>query len=419
MYILCASFYGAQIANEKAHKSLQCASKFGFNQSDSILYYCEKGLSEITNNTSDSIIYFLHARASSAAQFTGIHSKAMKHALAALKMAEQHKRRHWIMASNNTIGLILLFSGRTRESLPYFEKSLEDAIVLSNIIMQGTCYNNIANVYLNLKEIAKSLNYRIKALHIRSKLGQPSPLGDTYNDIGETFNLLNNPDSAVFYLNHALKIKMQMGDSEMIALIHWNLARSAKLNENEDEAETHLKKAIAFALPLGLYNYAAGIARELTEIYEKKKKIAEAYEWTKYYIIYNDSSQRLENKQQLNALMEEFQSEKRELEIKALMKEKEQNEWMAEQRSRQKNFIVAGVLLLLIVILIYSFFLYKRYKHSRHQNIIIDLQKREVEAKQKEILDSIHYAKRIQNALISSEYYITKSLKRVKNKQST
>ena len=39
-----------------------------------------------------------------------------------------------------------------------------------------------------------------------------------------------------------------------------------------------------------------------------------------------------------------------------------------------------------------------------------------IDEKQKEILDSIHYAKRIQTALLPSEKYIDKSLKELKNK---
>jgi hypothetical protein len=46
---------------------------------------------------------------------------------------------------------------------------------------------------------------------------------------------------------------------------------------------------------------------------------------------------------------------------------------------------------------------------------LIELQKDIVEEKQKEILDSIHYAKRIQKALITSEKYIEKELSRLKS----
>ena len=43
-------------------------------------------------------------------------------------------------------------------------------------------------------------------------------------------------------------------------------------------------------------------------------------------------------------------------------------------------------------------------------NVEINKQKDVIEAKQKEILDSIHYAKRIQNVLMTSEKYIGKNL---------
>jgi hypothetical protein len=43
------------------------------------------------------------------------------------------------------------------------------------------------------------------------------------------------------------------------------------------------------------------------------------------------------------------------------------------------------------------------------------MKSKEVEEKQKEILDSIHYAKRIQKALIPSDKYIDKNLNRLQS----
>ena len=50
------------------------------------------------------------------------------------------------------------------------------------------------------------------------------------------------------------------------------------------------------------------------------------------------------------------------------------------------------------------------YLQKQKANIQLEHQKYIVEEKQKEILDSIHYAKRIQTALITSERYISKTL---------
>jgi hypothetical protein len=46
----------------------------------------------------------------------------------------------------------------------------------------------------------------------------------------------------------------------------------------------------------------------------------------------------------------------------------------------------------------------------------VEAQKATVEEKQNEILDSIHYAKRIQTALITSEFYFSKNLIRLLSK---
>ena len=59
----------------------------------------------------------------------------------------------------------------------------------------------------------------------------------------------------------------------------------------------------------------------------------------------------------------------------------------------------------------------------RKQKLIIEKQKREVEAqkhlveeKRKEVLDSIHYAKRIQNSLLPTEKYIERNFERLRKR---
>jgi signal transduction histidine kinase len=67
-----------------------------------------------------------------------------------------------------------------------------------------------------------------------------------------------------------------------------------------------------------------------------------------------------------------------------------------------------------IAIGIIAIVIYRSLNTTKRQKQIIEKQKQLVEEKQKEILDSIHYAKRIQMALLTSEYYIEKQLKRLK-----
>ncbi|MDO8999708.1 MAG: hypothetical protein Q7W45_08085, partial [Bacteroidota bacterium] len=65
------------------------------------------------------------------------------------------------------------------------------------------------------------------------------------------------------------------------------------------------------------------------------------------------------------------------------------------------------------LVLILALFILRGYKQKQKANAIIITQKRLVDEKQKEILDSIRYAKRIQTALLPNEKYIDKSLQKL------
>ena len=84
-----------------------------------------------------------------------------------------------------------------------------------------------------------------------------------------------------------------------------------------------------------------------------------------------------------------------------------------KQEKTQRFALYGGILL----IGLFGAFLYNRLKISKKQNLLIELQKSElqkqkeiVEEHQKETLDSIHYAKRIQNALIANSDFINSNI---------
>ena len=70
-----------------------------------------------------------------------------------------------------------------------------------------------------------------------------------------------------------------------------------------------------------------------------------------------------------------------------------------------------------LIISLRSLPILRSLKINKEQNKIISLQKDIVEEKQKEILDSIRYAKRIQNSLLPSEKYIEKNILKLKKGQ--
>ena len=65
------------------------------------------------------------------------------------------------------------------------------------------------------------------------------------------------------------------------------------------------------------------------------------------------------------------------------------------------------------MVLAFAAFMLNRFRVTQKQKEIIESQKEIVEEKQREVLDSIRYAKRIQLSLLPTEKYIIKSLKRL------
>src|SRR5665213_1103473 len=77
-----------------------------------------------------------------------------------------------------------------------------------------------------------------------------------------------------------------------------------------------------------------------------------------------------------------------------------------KQKEEQRNYFIAGFALVLIL----AGFIFRSYRQKQKANEIISAQKLLVEEKQKEILDPIHYAKRIQQSMMPTEKFIAKNL---------
>jgi hypothetical protein len=106
--------------------------------------------------------------------------------------------------------------------------------------------------------------------------------------------------------------------------------------------------------------------------------------------------------------------------------EQEKRDAVATAEKRKQKIIIYAVSSGLLLIFILAVVILRSLRINQKKNKIItgqkelvEKQKKIVEEKQKEILDSIHYAKRIQIALLPNEKIIEKNLSRLaKNRQT-
>ena len=97
-----------------------------------------------------------------------------------------------------------------------------------------------------------------------------------------------------------------------------------------------------------------------------------------------------------------------ESEILNTKKEKE----ISDLKATKQQLIIYFVIFVLVVVIVFSGLLYKRFKLTSKQKQIIEEKNKEVEEKNTAIMDSIRYAQRIQKSLLPTEKYIQRVLKK-------
>jgi len=197
-----------------------------------------------------------------------------------------------------------------------------------------------------------------------------------------------------------------------------NLARINFEKGNVAKAKELALRSLTVANELKFPSNIRGAAETLYLVYQQENKPAQALEMYTLYIQMRDS---INNEQTRKASLKkqfqiEFDDKEKEVKLVAAA-EKKIIEEKAEEERKRKNIIIYSVILGLLLVCVFSVFIFRSLQKNKKANVIITKQKAEVEAQkhlieehQKEIMDSINYAKRIQFALLSSDTLLENNL---------
>ena len=355
----------------------------------------------------------------------GNHPVALKNHFASLKIREEIKDKQGIANSYSSIGLIYADQGNSLEALKnysvalktYEELGIKDAIAGS--------YNNIGIIYNNQGNNAEALKNYFTALKINEEMNDKQGIAASYNNIGIIYveqadNLIKekgSSDSVAGKLADALKnyfkalnIYKEFVDKDGMASSFINLGVvHTKLNKLT-EAEDYLNKGLILSKELGSKEYIkasySGLAILDSTIGNCKAEIKNY----RLFILYRDSLDNEETRKKTIQQSMTYDFEKKELATQAI--HDKQTVISVAESKRQQIFlwfigaVALGAGLIAIIIL-------RSLRITRRQKTIIETQKYLVEQKQKEILDSINYAKRIQDVLLPSENYFKQNLNRL------
>jgi len=384
----------------------------------------------------------------------GNYSNALEYFLKDLWICDERGDKKGMGICYNNLGNIYYSHTNYSKAEDYYLKALKKFIENGDEMAEATCYGNIGNVYCMEFQYPKALEYFYKYKDISEKNGDKEGLSASYGNIGVVYlNQLNYPKALKCFLKQK-KICEETGNKKSLANSYVNIGILFKSQTNYPEAlENYLKalklqaeigdihgKAVCFVNLSFLYSEipdykkslqfsdsAITICKEIGDlenerlayqkralIYAKKNMYKEAYENHIKFKSLTDSIFNIYNTKQLSDSKTRYEVEKKESELKT--QAEAQQTINAEEKKRQQVVIyaIAGLLFLMAF---FAVFMFNRFKVTQKQKGIIEKQKETVEEqkhlveeKQKEIVDSITYAKRLQQAILPSNEELKKYL---------
>lgn len=352
-----------------------------------------------------------------------------------------------------TIGNCHYQNGAYPDALEVFQKALQLSEQNGDHKTSARCLTNIANIQDELKNYPLALTYLQQAIDIKLKLEDNkgafqikenmaiiySKTGDyekalkqyeavynykdsvideagisvTLTNIGYTYEKMGKFNNALENYTQSLKIFYKLDDNSNIATCLNNIGDIYYALGKYKQAVDSSLKSLAIGRKLSSKAKVKSTALSLTKSYVEMNNFRDAYH---YHVLYAQMKDSLFNEESAKLLQEmetKYQTEKKQQEIeKQSLKIDKQ---AAQSRSdRIMLWAMLGGIVLVLLIAIQIFRGYRQKKKANallsDKNIEITSQKAEIEEKNLNIMDSIRYAKRIQQTILPREEFVEKHL---------
>lgn len=383
-----------------------------FGNSDSTLFYYQKAANLYKEIGDQDGVCVVYVNMGSAYRQLGKFSEALRYLLEAIRIAEKLGNKDRAAACMIAIGNIYRQKKNYDYGLKYNNDAYKIFVEVKDLEGQALAFNNSGIIYSELKNHDKALEYYHKALKIRDSLGLMLEIGSCYSSIACEYSEMNELTKALLFNNKSLKINEKFGNIRGIAIDRTNIAEVYTKQKKYNDAIVQLSEARILAEEINFKELIKEIYLSLSENYDHIGDYKSGLDFHRKYVdikdgIFNDRENEI-----IAEAATKYESEKKDSEIKLLNKDKE----VQSVDLKRKSVIIWAAFIGLILVVLLMFYIYRGYRLKKKANEIITQQKQEVEkqkeiveTKQKEITDSIRYAKRIQGAMLASDTFLKKN----------
>jgi serine phosphatase RsbU (regulator of sigma subunit)/Tfp pilus assembly protein PilF len=348
-------------------------------------------------------------------QKIGEGKKALEYFHKALKIQIEINDKEAMATSFNNIGIQYANIMELDIALEYYKKSLSIRKQLNDDVQIAMTLNNIGHIYMGKHEYYKALEYQLKALRIQENKQDNLSLPITLINIGSVYESLQKKDSSLYFYNRALEIAENHFNKRYESVALKKIGKLYYELRNIKESKRYATKSLKIAEELGYPENIYEASKLLYDILDYEKDYEKAIKMLQLSYSMNDSLKQKRNQKELITKNLNYKYEQEKL---AAKKEQEKKDALLKIEQERQTFIIISVSIILILTIVFSVIVFSRLKITRKQNKLIafqkqkvETQKQDIEEKNREISASIHYAKRIQDAILPDKEEINKHLK--------
>ena len=304
------------------------------------------------------------------------------------------------------IGILNQDMGNPTTAIEYNRKSYGISLSIKDSVNAASALNNIATLHSDLNQLDSALFYNFKSLEIRKKLRLKNMISTSLSNIGTIYDAQQKYEMALDYQAQAAAIDSASNNKKSLCISLSNMGSTLIKMDRGAEAKKLLLHAMEIAKELGYMKMQLDIAANLVAAFEKLGQYKEAIEYSSFYIHLKDSLTNEDNRAAFAEMQAKLDNTVQKHEIENLQKDK----LIDAEKARRQGLIIyfgTGAIILFSILLIIIF---RGYNQKKKINILITEQKNEVELqrnivelKNREIVDSINYAQRIQQAILLPE----------------
>ncbi|MHB8260341.1 MAG: tetratricopeptide repeat protein [Bacteroidia bacterium] len=389
---------------------MTCANWFGIlnakkgNYKDALIYFNES-IELSKKHFPKNNIGFILSNTGLVYRHLGNYTKAVEYFLNSIKYHSERNDVYGLSSVYNNLGNTYSDMHLNNEALKHHLLALKIEIKINDKRGIQSSYSNIGNVYADMEKPDSALYYYKKSLELINSQDKET-LASLYDNLGYTYNTLAMYDSSLKYLGKSYLLFNELGDGPGMVNSTFSLARLYFSLNNFPQAEKYSLEGLAIATKTNQKSGERDAYKQLAKIYQAQKKYQKSIE---YFVIYDSLDNHLaevNSAQKIADLRTTFEIEKKQTEIEKL-KQKETIQALAieNQQSRINRQRLGLILASLSGLLALGFvwLLFKSNKQRKKDNQLLKEQKEIITQKNKEVTDSINYARRIQQAVLTGE----------------